>query len=291
MASLDLQCIETLVKEAGDRHLKAEKANGKHNTRQSKSEENENPEVPKLFMIMIRELTNQLLERQDNKFKEERDYLHDEIDKTDKKIDTIISEVKELRYQLDITSQQNRKDNLKIIGVPQTEGEDVNKIVIDIFKHFGVEITESDISVAHRISTKDDKEDPTSQTASGRPKRIPTIIVKCQNRNVKTRVFENRKQTSAKPGLIYPDAVIYEDVTPLRSRILYELRNRKEKDNEEKKMFKYVWSREGRMYCRTEEEAAQLTQPRPHIIHRPEDLKKYGWSDLEIEDIISNKRK
>ena len=44
------------------------------------------------------------------------------------------------------------------------------------------------------------------------------------------------------------------------------------------------------MYCRTEEESTRETQPKPHIIHRPEDLKRYGWIDSEIQDIIKNKR-
>ena len=97
-----------------------------------------------------------------------------------------------------------------------------------------------------------------------------------------------RKQIIAKPGCEWPESAIYEDVTPLRSRILYEMRNRK--DNEDKKMFKYVWSRERRMYCRTEEEATKQPQPKPHVINRAEDLMKLGWTEKEVEEIIWNKR-
>ena len=80
-------------------------------------------------------------------------------------------------------------------------------------------------------------------------------------------------------------AEVYEDVTPLRSRIMYELRHRGNKLT-----FKYVWSRGGRIYCRTPEEAKQNPVPRHHIINKPEDLKKVGFNDTEIENIIMNRR-
>ena len=73
---------------------------------------------------------------------------------------------------------------------------------------------------------------------------------------------------------------IYEDVTPLRSRIMYELRNRGDK-----KAFKYVWSRGGRIYCRVTDDADKTT------INNPQDLLKVGFTNQEIEDIIAMKRR
>ena len=237
---------------------------------------------------MIKELAKQLLECQENLRSEERAYFEEEIKKRDEKITSLEEKASELRYQIDVTGQQSRKDNLKIIGVPYTDDEDTSKVVIELAEHLGVEIDEEDLSTAHRIHIKEDKEDTTQTTANGKPKRIPSIIAKCVRRNVKTKVFENRKQIIAKPGCKWPEAAIYEDVTPLRSRILYEMRNRK--DDDDKKMFKYVWSREGRMYCRTEEEATKQPQPKPHVINRAEDLMKLGWTEKEVEEIIWNKR-
>ena len=77
-------------------------------------------------------------------------------------------------------------------------------------------------------------------------------------------------------------AVLYEDVTPLRSRIMYQLRQR-----EDKKAFKYVWSKGGRIYARTHAEADQtINQPPPHKINNPDDLLKIGFSQEEIDSII-----
>ena len=83
----------------------------------------------------------------------------------------------------------------------------------------------------------------------------------------------------------YKSVAIYEDVTPLRSRIMYELRQR-----EDKKKFRYVWSRGGRIFCRTTEEVAMSKMPKPHVINKPEDLIEVGFSHGEIENIIKNKR-
>ena len=67
---------------------------------------------------------------------------------------------------------------------------------------------------------------------------------------------------------------------------MYELRQRGDK-----KEFRYVWSRGGRIFCRTPEEALRSKVPKPYIIEKPEDLSKVGFSLEEIEDIIKNKRK
>ena len=66
---------------------------------------------------------------------------------------------------------------------------------------------------------------------------------------------------------------------------MYELRQRNDKQ-----AFKYVWSRGGRIFCRTPEEANMTTVPKPHVINKPEDLLKVGFSEDEVDKIILNKR-
>ena len=110
----------------------------------------------------------------------------------------------------------------------------------------------------------------------------PSIIVKFCRRVTKTKVYDHRKQTATKPNSPYPKAEIYEDVTPLRSRILFALRNRK--DRADNKIYRYVWSREGRIYCRTESESPA------NKITCPKDLEKLGWSPSEIQEITKVKK-
>lgn len=314
MASeMNIKCIENLVKEAAVSYLQSENADNdspqKGITRASKlntgtpvKEDKDNHGIPKLFLVMINEATKQLLEHQTNKYNEQKEYFEDELKRKDEyiegklkqkdeKISQLESYIDEIRFQVDATGQYSRRENLKIIGVPYDKNENVTEIVKEIAKHNGVELEDRDISVAHRIMNKDDTGNSSQTTGNPRPKQIPTIIFKCVQRDVKTKVFDTRKQIVAKPGCKYPNAQIYEDVTPLRSRMMYELRQRKDGDGPDaRKVYRYVWSREGRIFARTAEEAIQNPQPRPHRINRPQDLKKLGWSDCEISAIIHNKR-
>ena len=110
----------------------------------------------------------------------------------------------------------------------------MRKIVKDIAAHVGVPIEDKDISVVHRLNKSDDKEESTETTESDRPKRIPSIIAKFVQRDVKSAIFKKRKEITQKAGCPYPNAQIYEDVTPLCSRIMYQLRNRKDQEDNRK---------------------------------------------------------
>ena len=68
---------------------------------------------------------------------------------------------------------------------------------------------------------------------------------------------------------------------------MYHLRQRNDKQ-----AFKFVWSKAGRIYALTPEQAAlpRDEQGPPHKINTPDDLSKVGFSKTEIEDIINNVR-
>ena len=288
-ADQDLLCINNILKESADDYMKSNKPK----TRADSNKSDDSPLCsPEFVQVLISEAVKQLIQRQDNTNTEILSSRDERIDKLEAVVLELKNEIRELRQSIDDVSQYNRRDNLKIIGVPYKKDEDVIKIVKDIAKHTtGEELHDSEISVAHRIMSKQDREKldnlPSSASASVTPKNAPSIIVKFARRNTKTKVFESRKQTVAKPHCPYPKAEIYEDVTPLRSRILYALRNKK--DSNDVKLYRYVWSREGRIYCRTDAETKVSPQPPPHIINCPQDLLKLGWIQNEIEEIIHKK--
>ena len=272
----DVECIQTLVRDAGNNFLKSDKG---RSTRSQIGNDSQN--IPPVFLVLMNEVITQLTERQAVREQEIIEQYDNKLKLCYDRISKLEDHNNELVHQIDNTGQQNRKDNLKIIGLPYEKEENLNEKVKDLFKHTGVTLQDNEISVVHRLMTKDDAVD----TAN---KKIPSVILKFVNRNVKSNAFASRKQIEAKPGCKFPNARIYENVTPLRSRIMFELRQRK--DSDERKMFRYVWSREGRIYARTEAEANQNPQPKPHIVNHTEDLKKLGWSDSEIYAIIHNKR-
>ena len=280
MAAKNFECISNIVKNRAEEFVK-----NSNTGRRDKG----SVQSPDMTLAITDELLKQVLEYVNVTVSELKEDYDDKLKAKDLKIGELQSENQELRYQLDASSQYNRRENLKIIGVEYKKDEDVKKIVKDIAAHVGVPIEDKDISVVHRLNTSDDKENTTETTESGKPKRIPSIIAKFVRRDVKTAFFNARKQNVEKPGSPHPNAAIYEDVTPLRSRIMYQLCNRK--DQHDNRKWKYVWSRDGRIYCRTQEESERTPQPKPHIVNRVEDLKDLGFSDKEINTITHPKRR
>ena len=60
-------------------------------------------------------------------------------------------EISDLRSSVDDQAQYTRRECLEIRGVPGTAGEDTNEIVKKIGALIEVDISDTDISVSHRI--------------------------------------------------------------------------------------------------------------------------------------------
>ena len=242
--------------------------------------------VPPVLYKLFEEHTRLMVEYTDSRVKEAREEGKRDVKERDEQIAVLKSELRVHRNDQDALACYNRRENLKIQGVEVTDDENTNEIVKEICKLAGREITDADISTSHRNGStkKSNNTVPGLSTASN---KVPDIYVRFTRRDVKTEVFEKRKNlaTNLHCPNKYKNVAIYEDVTPLRSRIMYELRNR---DN--KQAFKYVWLRGGRIFCRTQEEANMSTMPKPTVINKPEDLLKIGFTESEVEAIILNKR-
>ena len=212
---------------------------------------------------------------------EVKDLKADKI-KQDKLITDLKTENKELQEQTDASNQYNRRDNLKLTGIPFVQGENLVEIAKSVTKHIGNEISEQDISDIHRL--------PTQSTTSG-GSNVPGIIIRVNRRTAKYGVMDKKKHLRSYPHPDYPNLGIYEDLTPLRSRILYALRNR---TKEGVKEFKFTWSKNGRIFCRTEAQTQpgpDRKLPRPGVVNKPNDLLKLGFSEQEVQEIVAGKRK
>ena len=249
--------------------------------------------IPPFLLALMRSLTKVLLEQNMavvEQVKQEKDKEMSEL-KTEFKneIAELKNELRVCRNEVDSLANYNRRENVKIEGVEFEEGEDTNKIVKEIAKHAGIEITDADISTSHRLGSSKNDSAPPLPGLPAPKKKIPSIIFRASRRDIKIKLFEARKNLATNSNCPdkYKSVAIYEDVTPLCSRIMYELRNRQKGDSKE---FRYVWSRGGRIFCRTPEEVLMSRVPKPHVINKPEDLTNVGFSPEEIENIIKNKR-
>ena len=286
----DLSSIMTELKEAGEEKLKSVRTSRGNETTK---------EIPPFILECFKTAVNSLIERQDNTIQELREEFEAKLVESENKYEAKLAEkdvlisnlqknVRENYYNLDALSQYNRSENIKIHGIEYRQGEDTNKIVKDVAKYCGVPLSDSDISVSHRLMSREQMD--ASINPSNRDKKIPVIIARVTRRDLKQRLLEAKKTllTNVECPPELKKATMYEDVTPLRSRIMYQLRQRNDKQ-----AFKFVWSKAGRIYARTPEEAAlpRDQQQKPLIINTPDDLTKAGFSEAEIEDIIKNPRK
>ena len=257
--------------------------------------------VSKLFLAMIRESMTQVAKFKQDEVKkledqvagqgvkiseltkEKNKLIKDNEDK-DKLILDLQNDKVELQNQTDASNQYVRRDNFKITGVPYREDENLIEVVQSVTRHIGREIAESEISDIHRL--------PNNQTDTN-GSSAPGIIIRVNRRRVKHEIMDKKKHLRSSPHRDYPNIGIYEDLTPLRSRILYALRNKKNQDGN--KTYKFTWSKEGRIFCRTEQQTRSSGSgnklPKPGIVNKPSDLLKLGFTEKEVNEIIINKRK
>ena len=253
-------------------------------------------EIPDFFLDLLSENNKLIMEVNETKLIKMKEEYDLEINEKDSRIQELESQLVTKSDELDALAQYNRRDNIRIEGVEYSKGENVNSIILEIANAMGMEeadLKESDISTGHRIGNiKELSENVPIGLASNENKKPPSLIFRFARRDPKIKFFENRKNLISNPKCPakFRNISIYEDVTPLRSRIMYELRNRGDR-----KEFKYVWSRGGRIYCLRPEEVAQPghqgKRQKPTIINTPEDLKKVGFSETEIKEIRLMKRK
>ena len=89
--------------------------------------------------------------------------------------------------KIDAVEQYGRRLNLEIVGVPM-EGEDTNKIVIEVAKLLQVELTSDQISTSHRLPTK-------RKQSSNEQHPSPPIIVRFISRDIRNGIYGLRKLT------------------------------------------------------------------------------------------------
>ena len=90
--------------------------------------------------------------------------------------------------KLDALVQYGRRQNLEFTGIPETQGEDTNKLIIEVAKHIGVEITKDQISTSHRLPARRTRHDNDSTKISP-----PPIIAKFVNRDIWNEIYAKRK--------------------------------------------------------------------------------------------------
>jgi hypothetical protein len=166
-------------------------------------------------------------------------------------IDSLRSEVSSLRNQLqkkdeeihervDNLEQYQRRNNLRIFGIPETQGEDTDLLVVDLFKNkLKLDIDVSHIERSHRVGRE-------RTVPEGGPQTRPrAIIVKMSSYRYRRLVYESKRRLKG------TGVVVREDLTRRRT----EMYNRAV----DKHGFQRVWTTDGRI-CWIDKDGKRGTQ-------------------------------
>ncbi len=181
-----------------------------------------------------------------NSVKAEIRHLHEKLAEKDKEILKLKSTVESLNVKVDALEQYSRRNNVRISGVPECDGENTDEIVKSIAKSLGVEV---DIDVSHRVGPV-----KSLPTAPARP-----IIVKLKSRRSKAELMSTKKhlRSTSLPQLNanwpsvstqkQPKPMIYinEDLTKLRASLASFSRDLKRQGKIDD-----TWTREGSVFLK-----------------------------------------
>ena len=176
------------------------------------------------------------------------------------------------KLELEKTQQHVNRDTFKLCNVkepelPQGEFENTQDTVIKALGTASVPIKKEEISSSFRVPSRPD---------NGRagPKNI---IIKCALQDVKDKIMRNKKILRGNEAFQkdYPEAFIVEQLTPLRSKVAYMLRQDTNVDK--------VWTINGRIKV----VLAGAGTDRPKTIDSLAQLKLVpGWTEDKIEKLV-----
>lgn len=106
----------------------------------------------------------------------------------------------QLSEKTDSLEQYQRRQCLRIFGIPEQDGEDTDNIAIDVASKIGVKLETCDIDRSHRVGKKSDRPRP--------------VIVKFISYRKRREVFQNKKQLKGS-GI-----TVREDLTQIRYKLL-----------------------------------------------------------------------
>ena len=172
--------------------------------------------------------------------------LHDMIETQQKRIEALEQTVLELKEKQDDSEQYSRRTSIRIAGIPETEGEDVQNKVMDMLST--IEVANPAINRVHRVGPR-------------RALEAPPRPILCQfiSYGDKAAAIRNRKHLRHRMAGVF----ISEDLTRKRAQLLFQARQLVKK-----KKLSQAWSADGRI-------AIKDIHNRVHPVKSEDDLKKF----------------
>lgn len=171
-----------------------------------------------------------------NELKSDYNLLRDENTVLKQRVNELQNRIAVIDNDCEGLKQYLRRDLLELHGIPQNLEENTDDLVQHVAELAEINLDVSDISISHRLPAKRGK------TAA--------IIVKFTRRKVRDNIYNNRYKlrgkTTSDLGFTQSNRIyINESFTAKSKQLFYEVKTYQKSHN-----FKYIWSRNGSVYLR-----------------------------------------
>ena len=123
--------------------------------------------------------------------------LINKLSETDKEISDLKHENQELREELDELQQYSRKPSIRVYGIPESEDEDTDQLLLQLFNErmqLEPPVQLQDIEISHRVGRT-----PYPAQSSDKPSHR-AIIARFASRRIKAKVMREKKKLKQKPA-------------------------------------------------------------------------------------------
>ncbi|XP_077516752.1 uncharacterized protein LOC144127716 [Amblyomma americanum] len=166
--------------------------------------------------------------------KKDIDDLKERVEKIETQ--TATEEIKELKQQLNDLDQYNRRQNLEIHGLKQTDDENLLSKLNDIARELNIEeVTHRDIEAVHRLPSK--------------PPKTPIVLVRFASRAVKEQWSERKALLRTK----LPDLSFFDNMTSQNRKLLWLAKMRAKE-----RSYQFAWQKNGRILVRKKQGEAAI---------------------------------
>ena len=259
-------CMLDAIKKCADTFMNSEEINQRYNSGKNAIKA---CDAVTLNLALIEELIKQI----SKKDVDEKAELKVELKKRDDEIANLKKVVINKSFEVEKLQQYINRDVVKICGVKEPVGlgpnefEDTNDTVKTVLGAANIPITDQDISISHRLPTRE-------QQRNGKPS---SLLLKTSRRDVRNRIIRHKRDMRENQEFKtnYPDVFIVEHLTPLRSKVAYQLRN--------DETIEKCWTIDGRIKVK---KVGADSNSAPITIDSLANLTKAGWSQQKVDDLI-----
>ena len=138
-----------------------------------------------------------------------------EVNTMKSKYEALQQEIQTLRRKNNDLEQYTRKENLRLLFVPEEDDENCEEVVVHCLTEMGINPASMNFHAVHRVGKK--KPSPTNSTEEVSPRQI---IVRFISRKDRDNVWENRGKVKNSTDKLFENAFFVPDLTRERRDLI-----------------------------------------------------------------------